>query len=171
MEIVCVLAMLAWVLWSAWAVWWPMYRPPSHAGWYRKVRLYKYQVCAPVRIDLRVSGHHLWLPPRDFNVGPYVTVQGCVVHVAPGYAWDGTSGPTLDTHMCMVGSLVHDILYQAIRAGTLDPSYRKTADDVMYDLFVAGGLPRPWAWVRWAMCRAFGGYAIKPGLPGTEEDF
>ena len=35
--------------------------------------------------------------------------------ILPGYAWDGPSGPTIDTKSFMRGSLVHDALYQLLR--------------------------------------------------------
>jgi hypothetical protein len=37
-----------------------------------------------------------------------------------GYAWDGPSGPTVDTRNFMRGSLAHDSLYQMMREGHLD---------------------------------------------------
>ena len=45
-----------------------------------------------------------------------------------GYCWDGPSGPTLDTKDFMRGSLVHDVLYQAIRLKLLPSFARKNAD-------------------------------------------
>ena len=44
--------------------------------------------------------------------------------VRSGYAWDGASGPTWDTEDTLTPSLVHDALYQAIRAGLLPASRR-----------------------------------------------
>jgi len=44
------------------------------------------------------------------------------------YAWDGPSGPTLDTKGAMPGSLGHDGLYQLIRQGKLDPKWKEVAD-------------------------------------------
>lgn len=52
---------------------------------------------------------------------------GLVIH--GGYAWDGPSGPTIDTKNAMRGSLVHDALYQLMRMGLLDRGHRGTADD------------------------------------------
>lgn len=45
-----------------------------------------------------------------------------------GYAWDGPSGPTIDTKNFMRGSLVHDALYQLMREGLLPEHYRIFAD-------------------------------------------
>ncbi len=35
--------------------------------------------------------------------------------ILAGYAWDGPSGPTIDTRSFMRGSLFHDALYQLLR--------------------------------------------------------
>jgi hypothetical protein len=42
-----------------------------------------------------------------------------------GYAWNGPSGPTLDTRNFMRGSLVHDALYQLMREGRMDNGLRR----------------------------------------------
>lgn len=71
-----------------------------------------------------------------------------------GYAWDGPSGPTVDTKTFMRGSLVHDALYQLIRLGLVDEDHRKAADDLLYQICRADGMwwPRAqWVYygVRW----------------------
>jgi len=43
-----------------------------------------------------------------------------VLTIKEGYAWDGASGPAIDTHTIMRGSLVHDALYQLMRIGALE---------------------------------------------------
>lgn len=45
-----------------------------------------------------------------------------------GYMWDGPSGPTLDTRSFIRGSLAHDILYQAMREGTLTQRRYETTE-------------------------------------------
>src|SRR5574343_418436 len=44
------------------------------------------------------------------------------------YAWDGTSGPTLDGKTNMRGSLIHDSLYGLFREEHLSLKQRKQAD-------------------------------------------
>ena len=57
--------------------------------------------------------------------------QGAL-RIAKGYAWDGPSGPTLDTANFMRGSLVHDALYQLMREGLLDHTvHREAADRIL----------------------------------------
>ena len=40
-----------------------------------------------------------------------------------GYAWDGPSGPTVDTPNSMRGSAIHDALYQLMKLGLLDTKW------------------------------------------------
>ena len=46
--------------------------------------------------------------------------------VKPGYAWDGASGPTIDTKNTVAASMIHDILYQFMReTDNSDYSYNR----------------------------------------------
>lgn len=65
------------------------------------------------------------------------------LHIKSGYAWDGASGPTIDTKSSMRGSLVHDALYQLMRQGLLPISFRKAADEELYKYCVEDGM---WKW-------------------------
>ena len=52
--------------------------------------------------------------------------------IKKGYAWDGPSGPAIDTRNFMRGSLVHDALYQLMRERFLKKKkYRKPADNLL----------------------------------------
>jgi hypothetical protein len=53
-----------------------------------------------------------------------------------GYAWDGPSGPAMDTPDAMRASLVHDVLYQLMRHGLLPQSARDSADRLLENLFL-----------------------------------
>jgi len=79
-----------------------------------------------------------------------------------GYAWDGPSGPTIDTHTFIRGSLVHDALYQLMRMGLIPVSLKEMADNVLHRMCREDGMlwPRA-AYVYKAM--AFSGAAIDPG--------
>lgn len=55
----------------------------------------------------------LWVAPGPEDL-PVVTFTGECLELASGYAWDGSTGPALDTVNFMRGSLVHDALYQVI---------------------------------------------------------
>jgi hypothetical protein len=59
-----------------------------------------------------------------------------------GYAWDGASGPTLDTKDSMRGSLIHDALYQLIRMDLLKPEERHQADRELKRACIEDGMNR-----------------------------
>lgn len=57
-------------------------------------------------------------PRARIDIGKYASLTpNGVLTVRKGYRWDGPSGPTIDTENFMRGSLVHDVLYQALRLG------------------------------------------------------
>jgi hypothetical protein len=87
--------------------------------------------------------------------------QDGTLTIHEGYAWDGASGPTIDTKSSMRASLAHDALYQLERAGHLGQEWRDAADKLLHDLCVADGM-WPWrakAWL-WGV-RTFAAYAAK----------
>jgi len=58
-----------------------------------------------------------------------------------GYAWDGASGPTIDTKDSMVATLVHDVGYQLIRQGILSEEiWKDYFDQLFYDIFLADAI-------------------------------
>lgn len=57
-----------------------------------------------------------------------------------GYAWDGASGPTIDTLNSMRGSLVHDMLYQLMREKLIPMSYREPADRLLKNICKEDGM-------------------------------
>lgn len=80
-----------------------------------------------------------------------------------GYAWDGPSGPTIDTRNFMRGSLVHDALYQLMREGHLDHTlYRAAADQVLRTLCREDGMSVVRAWWVYQGVRLFANFAAEP---------
>lgn len=113
-----------------------------------KYRLYEYY---ETDIGILAAGHiDGWIDLHHGSLG-----------VASGYAWDGASGPALDTKNIMRASLVHDALYQLMREGALPPAFRKAADNELYRICREDGM---W-WIRaqWAYwtVRLFGKLALK----------
>lgn len=98
--------------------------------------------------------------PSDIRLIEYIkfdTIGKLVIY--KGYAWDGPSGPTIDTKTFMRGSLVHDALYQLIREGMLDPSYRILADKELKRICIEDGMCKLRAsYVYWSV-RKFAKYA------------
>lgn len=91
-----------------------------------------------------------------------LTTNGALT-ISTGYAWDGPSGPTLNTDNSMTPSLLHDALYQLIRQSLLDRRWRKVADEQLYLML----RERKMSWFRaqyWlAGVRWFAGGAATPG--------
>jgi hypothetical protein len=63
-----------------------------------------------------------------------------------GYAWDGPSGPTVDTKSFMRGSLVHDACYQLLREKHLPRSARDSADRLLQKICKEDGMSAIRAW-------------------------
>lgn len=125
---------------------------------YRDLRRYKYQLTAPYRhrVDRDELSYGLGSPSQ------YCFLQGDEIIFKAGYAWDGPSGPTIDTKSFMRGSLVHDGFYQLIREGALKMETRDYSDRLLVRICRADGMNRFRAWyVYWAL-RLFGAFAAKP---------
>ncbi len=76
------------------------------------------------------------------------------------YAWDGPSGPTIDTKNFMRGSLVHDSLYQLMRMGLLNPqTCRGPADRLLRKMCIEDGMSQVRAWWVYRSLYRFGGRA------------
>lgn len=124
---------------------------------YRKLKKYKYQLVEdyvdeiPIRPDNYVNSRFIKL-----------TKSGKLT-IKNGYAWDGPSGPTIDTPTFMRGSLVHDALYQLIRERHLKfPADRKPADQLLRDICIADGMSRKRATYVYDGVRLGGGKSAKP---------
>lgn len=91
--------------------------------------------------------------PRKNIVTEYIALdQEGLLSIKKGYAWNGPSGPALDTLNFMRGSLVHDALYQLMRNDELDrDQYRKPADELLRKMCRDDGMSRIRAW-----CAYFG---------------
>lgn len=89
--------------------------------------------------------------------------------IRPGYAWNGASGPTWDTLNSMIGSLIHDVIYQLIRLGLIDPKYKEAGDKLLHDLCTEDGM-YPWRadYWKWAVLE-FGAGSTRPSAEPKEE--
>jgi hypothetical protein len=118
---------------------------------------YKYQLQEGYSLEISIR-------PTEAVGNDYIALdpQGAL-RIAKGYAWDGPSGPTLDTRNFMRGSLVHDALYQLMREGLLDHTiHREAADRILQSLCREDGMTalRAW-WVYQGVC-LFGNPASEP---------
>jgi len=66
-----------------------------------------------------------------------------LLDIKKGYAWDGASGPTIDTDSTFRGSLVHDALYQLMREDLIGQHNRIIADCYLRDICIEDGM---WKW-------------------------
>lgn len=81
--------------------------------------------------------------------------------VSKGYAWDGASGPAIDTKTIMRASLVHDVMYQLLRDELIPQSWRTYADTLMYRICREDGMSRIRAYYIYWVLRLFGGRYAK----------
>jgi len=84
--------------------------------------------------------------------------------IKTGYAWDGPSGPTLDTKNFMRGTLIHDALYQLMREGYIAQHQRKRADEILWEVCREDGMSRARAWWVYQGVRAGGASAARPDM-------
>ena len=87
---------------------------------------------------------HISIRPNVDIVTRYIllSVNG-ELEIRYGYAWDGASGPTIDTLSSMRGSLVHDALYQLMRVDLLERKWKHHIDLLFEKLLVEDGM---WEW-------------------------
>lgn len=102
---------------------------------------YKYQLAEDYETEVGVK------PGEDVETDfIYLTAAGKIL-IKKGYAWDGPSGPTIDTKNFMRGSLVHDALYQLMRGEQLDrKTNRAKADDELKRMCLEDGMFKLRAW-------------------------
>ena len=130
---------------------------------YRRLKGYKYQL---------VETEFYQLPGifDGFNINTnFIGLNNGILTIESDYAWDGPSGPTIDTKTFMRGSLVHDALYQLVRAKELPESFRKEADRVLRDICREDGMGRLRAWYVYTCVRFGGSGGIKPRKEVMEE--
>lgn len=118
---------------------------------------YKYQLKAAYTVAIDIM-------PATTIETEYINLdaEGKLV-IAKGYAWDGPSGPTVDTLTFMRGSLVHDALYQLMRESHLDHIiYREPADRVLQKICKEDGMWSVRAWWVYHGVRLFADPAADP---------
>ena len=137
---------------------------PINVARYRNLKNYKYQLVCDYDISIAIK-------PRDNVRTQFIDLdtQGALT-IKNGYAWDGPSGLGIDTRSFMRASLVHDALYQLMRAEYLD--YRiqqRAADDFLRVLCVEDGMWKLRAWFNCMMLRLFGKMSARPAPEPKDE--
>ncbi len=130
-------------------------RPPIKGA---SGREYKYQVTE--HYSLAVG-----LTPVEPAVicGVLALNQFGVLRLRAGYAWDGASGPALDTANFLRASAIHDALYQLIRLGVLPAKAREAADRILRRICREDGMNAVRAWFVYRSVRLFAGRHAKGG--------
>ncbi len=126
---------------------------------YKKRRHYKYTLFADYKhqTDLRIA--------RTFEIPPVIMLEADgLLTVKKGYAWDGPSGPTIDTPDFMRGSLVHDVLYQLMREKVIPQDQREYADKLLREICLEDGMSRIRAWWVYQAVRLGGASSAAPDL-------
>ncbi len=109
---------------------------------------YKYQLAEEYSVQVGI------FPENDITTNFIDLNSNGALVIKKWYAWDGPSGPTIDTLNFMRGSLVHDALYQLMRNESLDrEEYRIVADRELKRICIEDGMwqIRAW-WVYNAVC-------------------
>ena len=123
----------------------------SHKIQYRRVN-WKYVL--EVAVHLALPGN---ISTKTHSyIGPHLSIVGTILSIKAGYAWDGASGPTVDTEATMYPALVHDALYQLIRLGIIPTGSREEADKLFLQLLKEDGMPFFRRWYFYRAVRWFG---------------
>lgn len=126
-------------------------------GFIRYRSEYKYQLAEGYAIAIPIK------PKQDIKTDfIHLDTEGYLL-IQNGYAWDGPSGPVIDTDENMRASVVHDALYQLMRNKKLSSrTHRKTADQLFKDICKDDGVSNFTASVYYKALRKFGKTAASP---------
>jgi hypothetical protein len=124
---------------------------------YRKLIKYEYQLTDDYAFQTDIK------PAQDIIFKFLSLSSSGVLTMKQYYAWDGPSGPTIDTRDFMRGSLVHDALYQLMRLSALDYKiYRKRADEILKEICLEDGMCKFRAWYLYHGLRIFAEPSARP---------
>ena len=125
---------------------------------YRKLKGYKYELLESVSFNVTL----LWnlCAPNGKQItwvidNKYIKWKDDWLKVKAHYAWDGPSGPTIDTKTFMRGALIHDVMYQLMRECFLHRKHRKYADQLLRKVCLGDGMSKFRAWYVYRAVRLF----------------
>ena len=128
---------------------------------YRELKRYKYQLMDDYVIDLELKEFVINTPFMSLTTAGRLTLR-------KSYAWNGPSGPTIDTLSLMRGSLVHDALYQLLRMEELPPTCKAFSDKLLKQICIEDGMHRIFARLVYQAVKIFGGASAKPGTQKSD---
>lgn len=124
---------------------------------------YKYQVHEDETVQVNIY------PVADIDTKFISLSADGLLTIKAGYAFDGPSGPTVDTLNFMRGSLVHDALYQLMREKHISSfKNRKRADKILRDICREDGMSSIRAWWVYRGVRLGGKKSSITGRPVLE---
>lgn len=97
---------------------------------------YKYQLAQEYSLQTPIKGTHI----EDEY---FLLLDDGLLTIRKGYAWDGASGPTIDTKSSMRASLVHDVFCQVMRDKRLAFIWQNHVNRLFYTHCVEDGM---WKW-------------------------
>ena len=124
---------------------------------YKRLHKYKYRTTEEREFNVEITGETA--STRKLELDPNGTLT-----IRKRYAWDGPSGPTIDTTSFMRGALVHDALYQLIRERQLPFECRDHADRLLRKMCLADGM---WSFRAWYVYQAVKRFGMLSALPGV----
>jgi len=98
---------------------------------------YKYQLAERYSHQLKSIR-----PDKEIETPWILLSRSGLITIKLSYAWDGASGPTIDTKSSMRGALVHDALAQLLRLGLLDIKWYHAVNQEFHDICVEDGMFR-----------------------------
>lgn len=115
---------------------------------------YKYKLTKDVFILIGITG-------CEFYTEHFQLTDSGMLIIDEKYAWDGATG-AVDNAEFLLASLVHDVLYQALRSELLSKRFRKKADQLLRLIGQANGMSRVRSWYSWAAVRLVGWRFTRP---------
>jgi hypothetical protein len=118
---------------------------------------YKYQLAEDYKIKINIK------PKESIDTEFIALNTDGILIVKSGYAWDGPSGPVIDSKKNLRGSLVHDALYQLMRQRKIaQAKYKDKADRLFEKLCKTDGVPASFARIYYEALKKLGKPATKP---------
>jgi hypothetical protein len=117
---------------------------------------YKYQLVESYEVKVSIT------LDEDIDIDYLALTGDGLLTIKKGYAWDGPSGPAIDTKNFMRGSLVHDALYQLLRLERIDKKWRAQADLELKRICLEDGMSSFRAWYVHRAVHRGAGFAASP---------
>jgi hypothetical protein len=132
--------------------------------YYRNLKQYKYQSMRDYKYQTTIRLNH------DIKIQGFIALSSTgLLTISKGYAWDGPSGPTIDTNNFMRGSLVHDALYQLMRMKLLSVTLKDLADHLLRQICREVGMCWFRAWYVYWGVRLFAKSAVTKPQEGDTQ--